>query len=92
MDRRFNRLYIFRVKEGELNRLKQICEDYLINDNDIFEYASDKHVIYGINEDGLIYLSHVMATRGIDFNSLDELEEYCELRKQDANTQILFRK
>lgn len=78
MDQRFNRLYILRVKEGELNHLKQICEDYLINDNGIFEYASDKHVIYGINEDGLIYLSQVMATRGIDFNSLDELVGYCE--------------
>lgn len=78
MDQRFNRLYILRVKGGELNHLKQICEDYLINDNGIFEYASNKHVIYGINEDGLIYLSQVMATRGIDFNSLDELVEYCE--------------
>ena len=84
MDQRFNRLYILRVKEGELNRLKQICEDYLINDNGIFEYASDKHVIYGINEYGLIYLSHVMATKGIDFNSLDELIRYCEQFASDA--------
>ncbi len=76
MDQRFNRLYIFRVKEGELNRLQQICEDYHINDNGIFEYASKKHIIYGVNEDGLIYLSQVMALRGIDFNSLDEFEEY----------------
>lgn len=78
MDKRFERLYILQIEEGEKYRLEQLCDDYHINTNGTIEGAVDFHVIWGIGGCGLIYLSQVMALRGIDFKSLDELEEYLE--------------
>ena len=76
MDKRFERLYILKIKKGEMKKLKQICEDYRIRHNNVFEGATKFHLIYGIDGNGLIYLSQVMALRGIDFNSLREFENY----------------
>lgn len=76
MDKRFDRLYILKIKQGQIPELKQICEDYQIRHNNVFEGATKFHLIYGINGNGLIYLSQVMALRGIDFNSLEEFENY----------------
>lgn len=78
MDNRFKRLYILKIKDGEIPKLKQVCEDYHIAHNGVFEGAQKFHIIWGINENGLIYLSHVMALNGIDFNSLDELINYLD--------------
>ena len=77
-DNRFNRLYILKIGQGETPRLKQTCEDYGIADNGAFGKAVDFHRIWGINTNGLIYLSYGMAQKGFDFNSIDELEEYLE--------------
>ena len=78
MDQRFNRLYILKINDGEIPRLKQICEDYNISDNGTIDKAASFHRIWGLSPDGLIYLSFGMAEKGFDFNSLDELVEYLE--------------
>ena len=76
MDRRFDRLYILKINDGEIKRLQQLCEDYNISDNGVFDSAAPFHRIWGFNENGLIYLSYGMAQYGFDFNSIDELEDY----------------
>lgn len=78
MDSRFDRLYILKIGEGEIPKLKQLCEEYSIKDNGTIERAVDFHRIWGIGPDGLIYLSYGMAEKGFDFNSLSELEEYLD--------------
>jgi len=78
MDYRFNRLHILKIEENELDRLKQVCIEYNIEDNGLIEKAVSFHRIWGINEQGLIYLSYGMAQRGFDFNSIEELETYLE--------------
>ena len=78
MDSRFDRLYILKIGEGKISKLKQLCEDYNIVDNGVFENSADFHRIWGIGPNGLIYLSYGMAQKGFDFNSLDELENYLE--------------
>ena len=78
MDTRFTRLYILKIDDGEIPRLKQICEDYNIADNGAFDKAASFHRIWGICPSGLLYLSFGMAEKGFDFNSLDELEQYLE--------------
>ena len=78
MDSRFDRLYILKIGEGKIPKLKQLCEDYNIADNGVFENAADFHRIWGIGPNGLIYLSYGMAQKGFDFNSLDEFEAYLE--------------
>ena len=52
MDSRFDRLYILKIEEGEVDRLRQVCEDYRINTNGIFENATKFHRIWGINNGG----------------------------------------
>jgi len=75
-DSRFNKLYILKIEDGEIDRLRHVCEDYRISDNGAFENAASFHRIWGISPAGLIYLSFGMAEKGFDFNSIDELEEY----------------
>ena len=75
-DPRFSKIYILKIEEGEIDRLRRVCEDYRISDNGAFENAASFHRIWGIDENGLIYLSYGMAQRGFDFNSIDELEDY----------------
>ena len=76
MDKRFNRLYILKIEDGEIPVLKRICEQYNIKDNSAFEKAASFHRIWGIGPEGIIYLSFGMAEKGFDFNSIDELEDY----------------
>ena len=78
MDRRFDRLYILKINDGEIDRLRQLCEDHHISENGVFESAASFHRIWGFNENGLIYLSYGMAQYGFDFNSIDELEDYLD--------------
>ena len=77
-DKRFNRIFILKIEEGQIPQLKQLCEDYNIIDKNAFDNAADFHRIWGIGPNGLIYLSYGMAQKGFDFNSLDELEAYLE--------------
>lgn len=77
-DSRFPRLFILKINEGEIDRLRQLCEDYHISDNGTFENAASFHRIWGIGDGGLIYLSYGMAQKGFDFNSIEELEEYLD--------------
>jgi len=78
MDDRFDRLFIVKIKDGEIPLLKQLCLDYDIADNGAFENAASFHRIWGIGPNGLIYLSYGMAQKGFDFNSLDELREFLD--------------
>lgn len=78
VDLRFDRLYILKIKEGEIDRLKQLCDDYHILDNGVFEHATNFHRIWGIGPQGMIYLSCGMAKKVFDFNSIEELEKYLE--------------
>ena len=76
-DSRFDRLYVLKTKDGEIETLKQLCEDFHIQTNGVFENAASFHRAWGFTEAGLIYLSHTMFLyRKIDFNSLEQLEEY----------------
>lgn len=76
-DSRFERLYILKTKEGEIEILKQLCEDYHIQTNNVFEKAASFHRAWGFTEAGLIYLSHTMFIYSkIDFNSLEEFEKF----------------
>ena len=77
-DSRFDRLYIFKIGDNEIDRLRQLCEDYGINDNGTLEKAVSFHRIWGISPAGLIYLSFGMAEKGFDFNSIEELEAYLD--------------
>ena len=77
-DKRFDRIFILKIEEGQIPQLKQLSEDYNIIDNNAFDNAADFHRIWGIGPNGLIYLSYGMAQKGFDFNSLDELEAYLE--------------
>ena len=78
MDNRFNRLYILKIKENQIPDLQKLCDEYNIADNGTFEDAASFHIIWGICQTGLIYLSYTMAMNGIDFNSLEELQAYLE--------------
>ena len=78
MDKRFDRLYILKIQNGQIPKLKELCDDYKIDDNDAFKNAADFHIIWGLCPTGLIYLSYTMAMNGIDFNSLEELEDYLD--------------
>lgn len=76
-DLRFKKLYILKTKEGEIEELRQLCDDYKIKTNGIFERAASFHRAWGFTEDGLIYLSHTMFINNEpDFNSLNELEDF----------------
>ena len=77
-DKRFNRIFILKIEEGQIPQLKQLCEDYNIADNNAFDNAADFHRIWGIGPNGLIYLSYGMAQKGFDFNYLDELEQHLQ--------------
>ncbi|MBQ6730734.1 MAG: hypothetical protein IJR08_02380 [Bacilli bacterium] len=79
MDSRFDRVYLLKAKSGEIDRVKQLCEDYRINDNGIFENAADFHFAWGFGPDGLIYISpSTFAMRKPDFNSIEQLEEFLD--------------
>ena len=75
---RFNKLYILKIDAGEIDRLRHVCGDFRISNNEAFGNAASFHRIWGIDENGLIYLSYGMAQNGYNFNSIDELEEFLE--------------
>lgn len=78
-DKRFTRLYILKTNEGENLALQEICEEYGIQTNGVFENAANFHRAWGFTENGLVYLSHTMFINNkIDFNSLNELVDYLD--------------
>ena len=78
-DDRFPRPYILKTKDGEVEKLKKICEEYHIKDNGIFEYAVSFHISWAITDDGLMYISPTtFLNYPIDFKSLDELVDYLD--------------
>lgn len=79
MDTRFDRVYFLKTKPGEINKVKQLCSDYDINDNDIFETAKEFHFAWGIGPEGLVYISPTtFLSHKPDFNSTEELEDYLD--------------
>ena len=79
MDKRFDRLYILKSKNGELKRVQELCKDYRINDNDIFSYAKKFHIAWGFEPEGLVYLSPTtFLIHKPDFYSIEELEIYLD--------------
>ena len=79
MDNRFDRVYLLKAKTNELDRVKQLCEDYQINDNGVFENAADFHFAWGFGPEGLIYLSpSTFVMRKPDFYSIEELIKFLD--------------
>ena len=77
MDRRFDRLYILKSAPNSIERLKDLCRNFDINDNGILDEAQDFHLAWGFGPNGLIYLSHTtFLYYDIDFYSIEEVEEY----------------
>lgn len=86
MDDRFDRVYLLKAKNGELNKVRQLCEDYGINDNGCFDNAAPFHFAWGFGPDGLIYISpSTFASRKPDFNSIEELVEFLDSRSGHRN-------
>ena len=76
MDGRFDRVYLFK---DELNKVKQLCEDYHINDNGIFEHAANFHISWGIGPEGLIYISPTsFLSHKPDFNNVEEVMDFLD--------------
>jgi len=79
MDSRFDRVYFLKTKSGDLEKVKQLCEDYQINDNGAFENAADFHFAWGFGPNGIIYISPTtFLTHKPDFNSIEELETFLD--------------
>ena len=85
MDERFDRVYFLKTKVGEIERVKQLCLDYRINDNGVFEKATAFHFAWAFSSSGLIYISPTtFLTNKIDFNSIKEIEDFLD-RFEDKN-------
>ncbi|MCR4910981.1 MAG: hypothetical protein K5925_00425 [Bacilli bacterium] len=79
MDSRFDKVYLLKTKDGELERVKQLCIDYKIKDNGVFEKAASFHFAWAFGPDGIIYISPTtFLIHKPDFNSIEELEEYLD--------------
>ena len=79
MDKRFDRVYFLKTKNGELDKVKQLCEDYSINDNGVFDNAAPFHFAWGFGPEGIIYISPTtFLYHKPDFNSVEELENFLD--------------
>lgn len=79
MDDRFERIYLLKTKDGDIERLKKICEDYHIQDNGTFDMAAPFHFAWAFGPDGMIYISPTtFLVHKPDFNSIEEFEEYLD--------------
>lgn len=79
MDERFNRVYFLKTKSGELEKVKQLCRDYNINDNGVFDNAAPFHFAWGFGPEGIIYISPTtFLSHKPDFNSIEEFEDYLD--------------
>ena len=79
MPLKIDRVYIIKTKPGDIERMKQLCLDYDINDNGVFEHAASFHFAWGLSPDGLIYLSPTtFLYQKPDFNSIEEFEAFLD--------------
>ncbi len=79
MDPRFDRVYFLKAEPNSLERVKQLCLDYRINDNGVFESAADFHFAWGFGPDGIVYISPTtFLIHKPDFNSIEELETFLD--------------
>lgn len=79
IDKKFDRLYILKSPLNSKERLKELCRNFDINDNGVLDEAQDFHIAWGFGPTGLIYLSPTnFLYNDIDFNSIEELEEYLD--------------
>lgn len=77
MDRRFDRLYILKSPPNSIERLKELCRNFDINDNGVLDDVQDFHIAWGFGPTGLIYLSPTnFLYCDIDFYSIEEVKEY----------------
>lgn len=81
-DSRFdNKVYFLKTKPGEMERLKEICREYNIQDNGVFKEAASFHFAWGITKEGLFYISPTnFIYRKPDFNSIEEFEDFLILK------------
>ena len=79
MPLKIDRVYYIKTQAGDLERIKQLCIDYDIQDNGVFDNAASFHFAWGLGPDGLIYLSPTtFLYQKPDFNSVEELEAFLE--------------
>ncbi len=77
MDKRLDRIYILKSPPNSVERLKELCRNFDINDNGILDKAQDSHIAWGIGPKGLIQLSPTnFLYYDIDFYSIEEVEGY----------------
>ena len=83
---RIDRIYLIKTQPGELERIKQLCIDYDIQDNGVFEKAAPFHFAWGLGPNGLIILSPTtFLYQKPDFNSIEELEAFLEEKSENRN-------
>ncbi len=79
MDYRFDRVYFLKAEPNSIEKVKQLCRDYNINDNGVFENAASFHFAWGFGPEGIIYISPTtFLNHRPDFNSIEELENYLD--------------
>ena len=79
MNPRFDRVYFLNAEPNSLKRAKQLCLDYCINDNSVFERVADFHFAWGFGPDGIIYISPAtFLIHKPDFNSIEELATFLD--------------
>ncbi len=79
IDARFDRVYFIKAQPDEIEKMKQLCIDYHINDNGVFDNAASFHFAWAIGPEGLIYISPTtFLINKPDFNSIEELEDYLD--------------
>ena len=80
MDPRFDRVYFLKAEPNSLERIKQLCLDYDINDNGVFVHATEFHFAWGFGPEGIIYISPTtFLIHKPDFNSIEELERFLDM-------------
>lgn len=79
MDSRFDKVYFLKAGTEDLERVKQLCINYNINDNGVFEKAAGWHFAWGFGPEGIIYISPTtFLNHKPDFNSIEELEGFLD--------------
>ena len=79
MDERFDRIYLLKEKPKTIGKVKQLCTDYKISDNGMFEKAPEWQFAWAFGPDGLFRISPTtFLIHKPDFNSVEELEEFLD--------------
>lgn len=81
MDERFDKVYLLKAEPNTLEQIKQICIDYGICDNGVFENAANFHFSWGFGPNGIIYISPTtFLYREPDFNSIKDFIDFLNKR------------